>query len=230
MPDNAPPPVSSTPPPQRKRWLFYGCGGLLAVVVIIIAAVAITVWWIQRPIKPVVLKPKEQAVVDQKLRELEDTRTPAASPSRPPTDGAGFAPADRPYVPGGKVIQLTEREVNGLLNRNTDLGKTIRLEFARDAINAYLAVPIPDDFPVMGGKMFRARGRLGVSVGNGGIPYLALEDVTVFGVSLPNAWLGGLKRQNLLTDALCPGKPGPVLRGIKSLRVEPGALVIELAD
>ncbi|MGH7971164.1 MAG: hypothetical protein ACREIC_20780, partial [Limisphaerales bacterium] len=185
MPDNAPPPVSSTPPPQRKRWLLYGCGGLLAVVVIIIAAVAITVWWIQRPIKPVVLKPKEQAVVDQKLRELEDTRTPAPGPNRPPTDGAGFAQADRPYVPGGKVIQLTEREVNGLLNRNTDLGKTVRLEFARDAINAYLAVPIPDDFPVMGGKMFRARGRLGVAVGNGGIPYLALEDVTVFGVSLP---------------------------------------------
>ena len=37
--------------------------------------------------------------------------------------------------------------------------EAVRLELARDAINAYLAVPIPQDFPIAGGKMFRARGR-----------------------------------------------------------------------
>lgn len=199
------------------------------MLVIIIGTAAITIWWIQRPIKPVVLNPKEQAVVDTKLRELEDAKLPAPRPDTPlPSNPPRVQ--DRPYVPGAKALTLTEREVNGLLNQNTDLGKSVRIEFARNAINAYLAVPIPQDFPVMGGKMFRARGRFSVSIGNGGKPYMILEDITVFGISLPKAWLGGLKGQNLLEDALGSGNRGPILQGIKSLRVEPGALVLELAD
>jgi hypothetical protein len=78
--------------------------------------------------------------------------------------------------------------------------------------------------------MFRARGRFSVSIGNGGTPYVVLEDVTVFGISLPKAWLGGLKGENLLGDAVGRGNRGPILQGIKSLRVEPGELVLELAD
>jgi hypothetical protein len=137
---------------------------------------------------------------------------------------------DQPYVPGSKVLKLTEREINGLLNANTDLGKSVRLEFAQDAINAYVVVPIPQDVPVMGGKMFRARGRFRVSIGNGGTPFAILEDVTVYGLSLPKAWLGGLKGENLLENAMGERNGSPVLKGIKSLKVEPGALVLEVED
>ena len=133
-------------------------------------------------------------------------------------------------MPGSKVFKLTEREINGLLNANTDLGKSVRLEFAQDAVNAYVAVRIPEDFPVGGGKMFRARGRFRVSLGNGGAPYAILEDVTVFGLSLPKAWLGGLKGENLIGQAMGERNGSPILRGIKSLRVEPGALVLEVED
>src|SRR5205823_1522681 len=109
---------------------------------------------------------------------------------------------ERAYVAGSKVLKITEREINGLLNANTDLGKSVRLEFARDAINAYVVVPIPKDFPVGGGKMFRARSRFRVSLANDGAPYAIVEDVTVFGLSLPKAWLGGLKGENLLGEAM----------------------------
>ncbi len=220
-----PPPPATTPPPKKHRWLLFGCGGLLAVLLVIIAAVAITFWWIQRPIKPVVLSPKEKAVAEQKLRVLEDTNVPPGTISQRPAP-----PPQSTYVPGQKVIRLTQREVNGLLNANTDLGNAVRLEFDKDAINAYLAVPIPQDFPVLGGKMFRARGRFLVSLGNGGKPYAILQDITVFGLSLPKAWLGGLKGENLLGDALGQKNGSPLLRGIKSLRVEPGALVLEVED
>src|SRR5205085_6612945 len=98
------------------------------------------------------------------------------------------------------------------------------------AINAYIAVPIPEDFPIGGGKMFRARGRFRLSLGNNGAPYAILEDVTVFGLSLPKAWLGGLKGQNLLGQAMGERNGSPIFRGIKSLRVEPGALVLEVED
>lgn len=241
------PPVEKPPAPPpahaRNRFLLYGCGGLLTLLLLIVATVAITIWWIQRPIRPVVLSPKEKALVDQKVQRLEQTQpgnalaSPAGGsgpPGEPPGRGINTAEDDgrqlRIYVPGSKTIKLTEREINGLLNANTDLGHSVRLEFAQDAVNAYIAVRIPQDFPIGGGKMFRARGRFRVSIGNGGKPFAILDDVTVFGVSLPKAWLGGIKGENLISEAVTGNSQSAVLRGIKSLRVEPGALVLELAD
>ncbi len=210
----------------------------------IVATVAATLWWIQRPIKPVVLSAPEKAVVEEKLGHLSGVSAPASSSqSTPKRSGkAGAAPLtaaaevdanqgqDRSYTPGSKVLKLTEREINGLLNANTDLGNSVRLEFAQDAVNAYVAVRIPQDFPVCSGKMFRARARFLLSLGNGGTPYAILDDVTVFGLSLPKAWPGGLKGENLIGQAVGERNGSPVLRGIKSLRVEPGALVLEVQD
>lgn len=248
-PPPAPAPPAPAPPAKKRRWVLYGCGTILALLVLIVATVFITVWWIQRPIKPVVLSSKEKAVVDEKLR-LANRNAPSAPASQPPRSslapdnslplpGRGGEGREVPlppkqpenrYVPGSKTITLTEREVNGLLNENTDLGKTVRLEFDKDAINAYIAVPIPKDFPVGGGRTFRARARFGVSIGSEGTPYARLDDVTVLGLSLPKDWLGGIKGQNLLESATGSANGKPVLRGIKSLRVEPGALVLEVQD
>jgi hypothetical protein len=226
---------------------LFGCGTIIALALIVVATTAFTIWWIQRPIKPVVLSPREKSVVDQKLQRLEagNSANPSAQPGKQPFQPGQLAeaPAIRPgsgpeiddrnlriYVPGSKTLKLTEREINGLLNANTDLGKSVRLEFAQEAINAYLAVRIPDDFPIGGGKMFRARGRFRVSIGNGGEPYAILEDVTVFGLSLPKAWLGGIKGENLLGQAMGDNRRWKGIKGIKSLRVEPGALVLEVED
>jgi hypothetical protein len=239
--------TNDLPGVKKTRWLFYGCGILVALLVVIVATVAITLWWIQRPIKPVVLSAPEKAAVEEKLQHLGGGNAPppsVASAGETALDRSGkktVAPAaaaetgvdqrqDRSYTPGSKVLKLTEREINGLLNANTDLGKSVRLEFAQDAINAYVAVRIPEDFPLGGGKMFRARGRFRVSLGNGGAPYAILEDVTVFGLSLPKAWLAGLKGENLIGQAMGERSGSPVFKGIKSLRVEPGALVLEVED
>jgi hypothetical protein len=168
-------------------------------------------------------------VVDQKLEQATgaaDNR-PNGAVSR---DNLPKPELDRSYAPGGKTLQLTERELNGLLNANTELGQTVRLELGRDAINAYLAVPIPQDFPIGGGKMFRARGRFRVSLSNDAAPYAILEDVTVLGLSLPKAWLGGLKGENLLADAVGNRNGSPIFRAVKSLHVVPGAIVLEVND
>lgn len=235
-PESTPPPLQPaggslpTPAPKKRRWLLWGCGGLIALLLIVIATIAITLWWMQRPIKPVVLSVAEKTKVDEKIQKVSaaaDVRAGLASPR----DLAKKKPAqDRAYVPGARELQLTERELNGLLNLNTELGKTVRLELARDAINAYLAVPIPQDFPIGGGKMFRARGRFRVSISNGEAPYAVLEDVTVLGLSLPKAWLGGIKGENLLANAVGEHNGKPVLRGVKSLRIVPGAIVLEVGE
>ena len=230
--------------PKKTPWLLYGFAVLFGLVLVICATVAITFWWMQRPIKPVVLSPAEKAAVEQKLQHLGggDPTTPRPIPvgmRRAEADESLRVAAgadtprpvpDRAYVPGSKVLRLTERELNGLLNANTELGRSVRLQFGKDAINAYLAVPIPEDFPIGGGKMFRARGQFRVSLGNGGAAYAILEDVTIFGLSLPKAWLGGLKGENLIGAAMGEGGRPATFKGIKSLRVEPGALVLEVED
>ncbi len=238
------PQPSSGKTPKRHRWLLLGCGGLLALLLLVVVTVAVTFWWIQRPIKPVVLSDKEKAVVRAKLDRLgagpstgtarvsapnEVTQAEVPSPGRADPGGLKQAP-ERRYVPGGKTLKLTEREINGLLNANSDLGQSVRIEFDADAINAYVVVPIPKDFPVGGGRMFRACGRFRLSIGSGGAPLASLEDVTVLGLSLPKAWLGGLKGENLLGQAMGGRNGRPVLKGIKSLRIEPGALVLEVED
>lgn len=234
LPPQTTPPVggsAATPVPKRRSWLLYGCGGILGLLLLICATVAFTIWYIQRPIKPVELSVAEKAVVETKLDRLsgapgQTTLAPAPESSKTTLE------LDRPYEAGSKALRLTERELNGLLNANTDLGKTVRLELGRDAINAYVTAPIPADVPLVGGKMFRARGRFRVSLGatNGAAPFAVLEDVTVFGLSLPKEWLGGIKGENLLGEAVGERKGTPLLRGIKNLRVEPGALVLEVND
>ena len=199
------------------------------MLLIIILTVVLTIWWLGRPIKPVVLSAAEKQTVEEKLNHIGGTSADKARATVSSADKPKPEP-DRIYLPGSRELRLTEREINGLLNENTDLGKSVRLEFGRDAINAYVATPIPDDVPLLGGKMFKARGRFRLSVGNGGEPYAILEDVTVFGLSLPKAWLGGVKGENLLGDAVGKRNGAPVFKGIKSLRVEPGALVLEVEE
>jgi hypothetical protein len=226
------PPALASPPPsarKKRRWLLYTFGTLCALVVVIIATVALTLWWLQRPIKPVVLSATEKAAVDAKVEYLT-----GGAHSNGVADSAAAADAnlalDPSYQPGAKVLTLTDREINGLLNANTDLGTNIRLEFARDAINAYFAVPVPQDSPIAAGRMIRARGRFSLSLSNGAPPRAVLEDITVFGLSLPNAWLGGLKGENLLAEVMGKREGEPLLPGVKNLRLQPGALVIEVQD
>jgi len=215
--------------PKLRPWLLFGCGGLLALALIIVATVGITLWWIQRPIKPVILTAAEKASVDKKLQRLGGPASDRPE-GKPPRDSVPELTPEPIYVPGSRELRLTERELNGLLNLNTELGQTVRLELVRDAINAFLAVPIPQDFPIGGGKMFRARGRLLLSLGQDKKPFAVLEDVTVFGLSLPKAWLGGMKGENLIGDAFGKGEGSPALRGIKSLHVVPGSLVLEVEE
>jgi len=156
-----------------------------------------------------VLSAPEKAAVEEKLRHLGggDGSAAAPAPARirdaqsvgpppvAPKDASLKQEQDRPYVPGSKVLKLTERELNGLLNANTGLGESVRLELGKDAINAYVAVPIPQDFPIGGGKMFRARGRFRLSLGEGGAPYAILEEVTVFGLKPAEGVAGGAERR-----------------------------------
>lgn len=197
-----------SPPPVPKR---RGCLVPTLIGVIVVLLVAIGLWfWFNRPIKPVQLDAKEKAAVEAKL------------------DAVQQPPAGPKYEKGAKEIILTERELNGLLNEHTQLGEKLKFELVEGAVQARIESDLDKDLPIVGGRRLKARARFFVS-NEGGRPRLVLDDLTVWGVSLPNDWLGGLKGQDLLGQTLGAGSHGG-LAGVKDMKVENGQIRIELAD
>jgi hypothetical protein len=137
-------------------------------------------------------------------------------------------PAEPTYEKGSREIVLTERELNGLLNENTDFGKSVSFQLATNAIHARVETDLDPDLPVVGGRRLKARARFLVSDIPGKASFI-LDDLTVWGVSLPNDWLAGLKGQDLLAQTLGSGNNGKV-PGVEEFKVEPGQLIIRLKE
>ncbi len=166
-------------------------------------------WWSNRPIQPVQLTASEKAAVEAKVEAIQQ-------------------PAEPKYEKGSREIILTERELNGLLNENTAFGKTVSFELATNAIHARVETDLDPQLPVVGGRHLKARARFLVSEvpGQAG---LILDDLTVWGISLPNDWLAGLKGRDLLGELLGGGENGRI-GGVVEFKVESGRLIIRLAE
>jgi hypothetical protein len=196
--------VAGAPPTKKSSCLPAAIILFVALVVMVGGAYL----WYNRPITPVELSQQETKVLEEKVGSLE------ASPAEPE------------YVPGSKEIVITERELNGLLNKNTNLGDKLKFTLATDEIHARIETDMDEDLPVLGGKKLKAKARFLVKSVEGK-PSLVLDDLSVWGASLPNDWLGGMKGKDLLTEIF--GDSGG-LSGIKELRIERGQLVIVLED
>lgn len=195
------------PAPAKRR----SCLVPALITIIVILAVILGVYgWQNRPIKPVQLSVQEKAAVEAKLEAVQAP-----------------APAQPTYEKGASEIILTERELNGLLNENTALGDKLKFELVEGAVHARLETDLDKDLPIVGGKRLKAKARFFVNT-DSGRPKLVLDDLTVWGISLPNDWLGGLKGQDLLGQTV--GSEGGGLAGVKEMKVESGRLVIRLAD
>jgi hypothetical protein len=76
------------------------------------------------------------------------------------------------------------------------------------------------------GKMFRARGRYRLLPTKGEPPYAILEEVTVFGLSLPEGVAGWTEREESAGRRGITQWRAGFARGQEFARVEPGALVM----
>jgi hypothetical protein len=215
--NEVPPPV----PPRRKSCLV---PALISVIVVLLVGIGVYLW-INRPIKPVQLSAEEKQVVLHKVEAIQRGDYPQVeAPDAAPTP----VPAEPKYEKGSREIILTEKELNGLLNEQTTLGDKLQFELATDAVHARLETDLDKDLPVVGGKRLKAKARFFVKTENG-VPSLVLDDLTVWGVSVPNDWLAQLKGKDLLGEILGGGKGGKVA-GIEEMSVEPGKLKIKLKE
>ncbi|MFK7851704.1 MAG: hypothetical protein AB8D78_12065 [Akkermansiaceae bacterium] len=186
---------------KRPSCLLVG----LLILVLVLAVIFGGYLWYNRPIKPVELSQQEVQIVEEKVEVIE---------------------SDPVYEKGSKDIVFTEREMNGLIHQNTDFGDKISLALAKDEVHARVEVDLAEDLPVLGGKRLKARARFLVKMTETR-PSLVLDDLTLWGISLPNEWLFGLKGTDLLSFIF--GESGG-LAGVEELRIERGQIVIRLAE
>lgn len=218
----------ATPRPRRLWLIALGLVALVAVSVMLTLWVART-WLYPQPIAPVVLDAGEQAVLDAKLARLEVAATEPVPDVAPP-DTETLAPERYREDPADRVLRFSQRELNALIARNPDLAGRLALHLDDDHLSATMLIDVPRDFPVF------AERRLRVSTGltlrhEHGRPVIAIEGVSLMGVPLPSAWLGGLKGRNLVEEFdAAGGFWHAVGEGVNDLRVENGQLRIELAE
>jgi hypothetical protein len=224
---NLPAGAESAPAPLQNRtnWkrkllitvcVLFGVFGLTA---------ASATFWYQynfhaSPFKPVALTTGEQQTLDAKMAVL-----------------GGKAPAQELPVPApsdpAKTIVLNEREINGWL-KEQGLAETVKFSIRNGGIAATILAPVEQDVPMFGGHTVRLQVAFNTKLDDHRRFALSLADVSVGGISLPNAWLGNVKGINLLAQSEDGATENPLLEGfaagIKDFQVRDGELRMVLND
>ncbi len=212
---------------------------LWIVLATIIATVAATYWVVRtyvyaRDFKPVELSDKEQRRLDAKLRVLGyEPGPPAAAPTDPAqreTDAAWLRPEAYSEAGARREVSFSERELNALVANNRDLAKKLAVDLADDLVSARLLVPLDPDFPILGGKTLRVSAGVEMAFRQAK-PVVILKGVSIMGIPIPNAWLGGLKNIDLISEfGDQDGFWKSFAEGVENIRVEAGQLKIQLKE
>lgn len=219
--------------PGRFDWLHVSLLVLLTVVITVIATVwAVKTYLFPSEFKPVTLSQKEEQVLERKLDWLGGFPTSRSEKSSAHTDSNLPPLKPEPYNEKGakREINFSEKEINALLAKNTDLAHKLAIDLSDDLISAKLLVPVDPDFPVLGGKIIRARAGLTLAYQNSR-PVVVLKGISIMGVPLPNAWMGGIKNVDLISEfGENKGFWKAFADGIDYVQVEDGKLTIKLRE
>jgi len=227
----------------KKRFGCLQVFGLIVIAVIITAGITILVfktYFFPSEFKPVTLNPHEEQVLTAKLENLDSIGTAVNAyrndiPNKS-SKSDGFDPnatlEPEPYSEKGikREINFTERELNALLAKNTDLAKKLAIDLSDDLISAKLLLPVDEDFPIFGGKTLRVRTGV-VFTYDKGKPVVILKGITIMGVPIPNAWLGGIKNIDLVEEfGADTGFWKTFSDGVEDIKIEEGFLKLKLKE
>ena len=200
---------------------------VLIVTITIILTAGITTWLVsqylfRKSFTPVQLKPKEEQVLNSKLRAI-GMEVQAAEAGAQPLEPERYSEVD-----AKRELSFSEREVNAMLAKNTDLAQKLAIDLSDDLVSAKLLVPLDPDFPILGGKTLRVSAGVELAFKNSR-PIVVLKGISVMGVPIPNAWLGNLKNIDLVQEF--GGDQGfwkAFADGVDYIHVEDGRLLIKL--
>lgn len=232
----------------RKRGLS-GWNIFLIVLITVLVTVAITFWvvrtWIfPSEFSPVELSVKEEQVLEDKLQRLDTlqagrTRGSAKAVKRNRDNVASgdetvelevLEPEAYSEEGADRSISLSERELNSLLARNTDLARRLAVDLSEDLLSAKLLVHVDPDFPILADQIIKVRAGMELAYRNGR-PVAILKGVSIMGVPVPSAWLGGMKNIDLVE--YYGGESGfwkSFADGVDNIRIRDGYLTVVLKE
>ncbi len=229
----------------QPRRGFSGMQVMAIVLVSVIAAVVVTILVIRYvlfppPFEPVVLSTIEEQQLAVKLDVLEqigsrDESSRADSPSLKPTmAGPGTDGALKPekYSEEGssRQIDFSEREINAMIAKNTDLADKLAVDLAEDLVSLKLLIPLDPGMPMFGGKTLRVSAGAELAYREAR-PVVVLKGISIMGVPVPSGWMGGLKNIDLVKEfGDGDGFWKTFSDGVESISVVDGVLNIRLKE
>ncbi|NOX98355.1 MAG: arginine N-succinyltransferase [Verrucomicrobia bacterium] len=222
---------STSPPVSPTRNPIKTFAIVLLALTLIVGGVSAGWYWYYfhaRAFSPVELSQNEQLVMDGKLELAGGDAVFAKAGALESNDKAIAVRKE-----DSRTIIFTEREINGVLHHNTDLADKLYIDLKKDAVIAKIVYPVQEDIAVVGGKTLRANVTMQIYLDDSGKLQIALGDVTVSGIPLPNAWLFDAKGKNLIDLDSGPDGTGLLKRiadGIADFKVEDGQIKIRLNE
>ena len=207
-----------------------GCLGTLGIILItcivsvIVSVFTVNYFLFPGKLNPVQLSQKEESKLNSKLKQF-------GLPTLP-NDNNVSALEPEPYTEVGanREINFTEKELNAMLAKNTELADQIAIDLSENLASAKMVIPLDPDFPILGGKTLKVNAGTELSYANGR-PTVILKGVKVWGVPIPNAWLGNLKNVDLVKEF--GGDEGfwkSFADGVDNISVGEGQLKIKLKE
>lgn len=217
--------------PRGMRWTHV----LLVMLIMMMITIGITVWVVKSYIfpsefTPVSLSIKEKRVLDEKLEKIDSLQSRSNTRHHNTTTEQTLQPEAYSEKGAKREISLSEKEVNALLANNTDLARKLAIDLSDNLISAKLLVPVDEDFPIMGGQILKVRAGVEMSYQNNK-PVVVLKGISIMGVPLPNAWIGGIKNIDLVREfGDQQGFWKSFADGVENIAVEDGQLKIKLKE
>lgn len=216
---------------------FSGKQVLVFVGLAVLATALVTVWWVNQYLfakmfEPTRLSVAEQQVLDAKMAPLLH-KTDAGSSGPPSSLPATDTPLEpEPYSESGanREIRLTEREVNALLAKDSEMARHMVVDLSDDLLSVKLVVPVNKEMPLVGGKMLKLNFGLALSFADGK-PVVVMRGISVGGIPLPGAWWGDIKNLDLVEEY--GGSGGfwdQFAKGVEDLKIQDGQLHITLKE
>lgn len=219
-----PPPVT----PNSNGWRTFGIVIITIAITVGVGYWVVTTYLFPTSFTPVVLNAKDQQRLDQKLERLGGNK--ASNTRQTQYTDADAEPEAYTEIGASREIHFTEKELNAMLASSTDLGSRLLIDLSDNLASAKLLVDLDPDFPLLGGKTLKVTAGMQISLLNGK-PSAVLKGVSVWGVPLPNAWLGNMKNSDLSREF---GQSGgfwqAINEGIEEIEVEEGKLRIKLKE
>ena len=208
---------------------FNGFQVFMMIFVSIIFSIVVTSWMILSDVfttkfEPVILNAQEEKVLVEKLNRIgikvEQQHTRKAKVLQP-----------EPYSEGSdkREVALSEKEMNAMLAKNTDLADKLAIDLSDDLMSAKLLLPLDEQMPIIGGKTLKVTAGVEMAFQNEK-PVVVMKGVSVWGVPIPGAYLGDLKNVDLVKEFDVSGFWNSLANGLNDLQVKDGSLRIKVKE